>query len=166
MRKVDEEFEGSVPRLSASTDNYEFVLNIGTEELASVCKTPRLQSLAELAYRKQEPAVRVTIRDREVIAIAVPYKVKKAAPLGDGKHQDVAVLGFAATQNRCEIVVEYAKRKRATVIAEAPHVQRMLEISYETKRKLMFIVVETGYVVMANLSRPAPKRTRQRRASR
>ena len=159
MRKVDEEYEGSVPRLSASTDNYEFVLNIGTKELAWVCKTPRLQSLAELAYRKQEPLVRVTVRDRhDVIAVAVPYKIKKAAPLAARKHKNVAVLGFTATLNRCDIVVEYEKGKRATVIAEAPHIQRMLEISYETKRKLMFIVVEqTGLVVAANLSRPAPK---------
>src|SRR5262245_34426176 len=165
MRKIVarggvEAFEGSVPRLSTSIRNYEFVLKIGDEEHAWVCRYSRIQSLAELAYRKREPVVGVTVRDQEVISIAVPQAIKKTHPAAARKYQDVTVIGFTATENKCDIVVEYSgRKKRATVVADQYHVQRMLEISYETNRKLMFIDVdENGRVIMANLSRPAPKK--------
>lgn len=161
---ADEEQKGSIPRLAAANQNYEVVLKIGNEEKAWVTTAARIQTLAELGYRTQEPVVGLVVRDdQEVVSISVPNTIKEADVAKPDEYREVTVIGLKANSTTCDIVVEFADRTRGTVHVAEVHVQRMFEISYETKRPLMKIVVdEMGRVSMANLGRPEREATRKR----
>jgi hypothetical protein len=160
---ADVDKKGSIPRLAAATDNYEIVLKIGNEEHAWVTSIRRVQSLAELACRNQEPVVGLVVRDNQnVVSISVPHAIKEADVAKTGAYTNVTVVGLIANEKRCDIVVEFEDGARTKVNVAAEHVQRMFEISYESKRPLMQIVVdEMGRVSMANLARPKPEPIRK-----